>query len=202
MMQQVTVPARDHRVDFLRGFALASIFINHVPNNFYEHWTHKNFGASDAAEIFVMLAGFASAYAYYARYERGERWNASIKAWRRAGMLYMSHIVTTVAGIAIFCAAALYFGAPGYLDDTLIFMNTKPLINDPVRGFLGVATLGHQLGYFNILPMYMGLLVMLPLIMAVAKRWGLTALFWVSLLGWLLAGLFVFDFPRLPPPMW
>ncbi|CAN5417125.1 OpgC domain-containing protein [soil metagenome] len=197
-MQQAAPSRRDHRVDFLRGFALASIFINHVPDNFYEHWTHKNFGASDAAEIFVMLAGFASAYAYYGRYERGERWDASIKAWRRAGVLYMSHIVTTIAGIAIFCAAALYFALPGYLDDSIIFMNTKPLMDDPMRGFLGVSMLAHQLGYFNILPMYMGLLLMVPLIMLVAKRWGLTVLFWTSLIAWMLVGYFVFDLPNYP----
>ena len=77
---------RDHRVDFLRGFALASIFINHVPGNVYEKLTHRNFGFSDAAEIFVLLAGFASAYAYFARYERGETLDSSLKALKRSGV--------------------------------------------------------------------------------------------------------------------
>jgi len=67
-----TPSRRDHRVDFLRGMALAIIFINHVPGNFYEKLTPKNFGFSDAAEIFVILAGFASAYAYFSRFERDE----------------------------------------------------------------------------------------------------------------------------------
>jgi hypothetical protein len=50
----MTVSRRDHRIDFLRGAALASIFINHVPGNIWEQLTHKNFGFSDAAEIFVL----------------------------------------------------------------------------------------------------------------------------------------------------
>src|SRR5690348_13367052 len=127
---------RDHRIDFLRGLALASIFINHVPGNLYEKWTHKNFGFSDAAEVFVVLAGFASAYAYFARFERGEVWDATVKAVRRAFTLYIAHIVTTIIGISLFCAATLYFMHPGYLDDTIVYMAIKPLMEDPVRGLL------------------------------------------------------------------
>src|SRR5215211_6924304 len=161
MTAAATPSRRDHRVDFLRGLALAIIFINHVPGNFYEKLTPKNFGFSDAAEVFVILAGFASAYAYFSRFERGEVWEAARKAWRRAGVLYVSHVVTTVAAVALFCFASLYFVRPGYLSDTIVYMDIKPLMDDAVRGFIGLITLGHQLGYFNILPMYMALLLML-----------------------------------------
>ncbi len=199
MTAAATPSRRDYRVDFLRGLALASIFINHVPGNFYEKLTHKNFGFSDAAEVFVILAGFASAYAYFARFERGETWEATRKAWRRAGVLYVSHVVTTVAGVALFCLATLYFTHQGYLDDTIVFMNTKPLMDDTVRGFIGLVTLGHQLGYFNILPMYMALLLMLPAIMILARR-SLWLLFAVSLTLWFMTGYFAFDVPNYPLP--
>ena len=29
-------------VDFWRGFALVTIFVNHIPGIFYEHFTHRN----------------------------------------------------------------------------------------------------------------------------------------------------------------
>jgi hypothetical protein len=190
---------RDHRIDFLRGLALASIFINHVPGNFYEKWTHKNFGFSDAAEVFVMLAGFASAYAYFARFERGETRDATVKAIKRAWALYMSHIVTTIIGISLFCAATLYFMHPGYLDDTIVYMDIKPLADDPVRGVIGLVTLGHQLGYFNILPMYMALLLMLPLFMVLA-RYSLSLLLAVSVTLWLATGVFALNVPNYPMP--
>jgi hypothetical protein len=188
---------RDHRVDFLRGLALASIFINHVPGNLYEKLTHKNFGFSDAAEVFVLLAGFASAYAYYARFERGERWDATIKALKRAWVLYMSHIVTTVIAIALFGAVSVGLSNPHYLDDVIVYMNVKPLFDDPVRGFIGLAVLGHQLGYFNILPMYMAILATVPLIMLIAHR-SLVLLLGLSVALWLVAALFVIDLPNYP----
>lgn len=190
---------RDHRIDFLRGLALASIFINHVPGNFYEKWTHKNFGFSDAAEVFVILAGFASAYAYFARFERGATWEAVGKAVRRAFSLYVAHIVTTIIGIALFCAATLYFMHPGFLDDTIVYMDIKPLMEDPVHGIVGLVTLGHQLGYFNILPMYMALLLMLPLFMVLA-RYSLSLLLAVSVTLWFAAGVFRLDIPNYPMP--
>jgi hypothetical protein len=199
-MTAASIPSRrDHRVDFLRGLALATIFINHVPGNFYEKLTHKNFGFSDAAEIFVILAGFASAYAYFARFERGEMWQATVKAWRRASVLYVSHVLTTVIGIALFCSAAIIFAHPGYVLDTIVYMDIKPLISDVVRGFVGLVTLGHQLGYFNILPMYMALLLMLPAIMVLARN-SLLLLLAVSLSLWFLTGVFAIDMPNYPMP--
>lgn len=190
---------RDHRVDFLRGLSLASIFINHVPGNLYEKWTHKNFGFSDAAEVFVILAGFASAYAYYAGFARGERWTASLKALKRAWILYLAHITTTIAGVAIFSFAALWLGKPAYVDDSFVFMNLKTFFDDPQRGLIGIATLGHQLGYFNILSMYMALLVMVPAMMWLASK-DLRLLWAASIALYLIAALTSIDIPNYPLP--
>jgi hypothetical protein len=188
---------RDHRVDFLRGLALASIFINHIPGNLWEHFTHKNFGFSDAAEIFVMLAGFASAYAYFGLYERGERFEASLKSWKRAGTLYMCHVVTTVAAIAIFAAASLLYEHRGYVTDTIIYLNLKPIFADPLHSFIGLAAATHQLGYFNILPMYMILLLMLPVMMWLAAR-HISYLLAASLILYLAASYYTLDMPNYP----
>ena len=49
-------------VDFWRGFALATIFINHIPGIFYSRFTHAKLSFSDSAEIFVFLAGWALRY--------------------------------------------------------------------------------------------------------------------------------------------
>jgi hypothetical protein len=51
---------RDLRVVFLRGIALLTIFIDHVPKNRWATVTQQNFGYSDAAELFVILAYSAS----------------------------------------------------------------------------------------------------------------------------------------------
>ena len=79
-MVTLSNPGREHRVDFLRGIALATIFINHIPGNVLSHFTPVNFGFSDAAEIFVTLAGFAAAQAYFPTYAKGDRLAATLKS--------------------------------------------------------------------------------------------------------------------------
>ena len=61
---------RDPRVDVLRGIALIMIFIDHVPGNLLSLVTLRNFGFADAAELFVLLAGFASMAAYGGSFSR------------------------------------------------------------------------------------------------------------------------------------
>lgn len=46
-------------IDFWRGFALITIFINHIPGNVFERYTFSQYGISDAAELFVFLAGWS-----------------------------------------------------------------------------------------------------------------------------------------------
>lgn len=200
-MVTLSNPGREHRVDFLRGIALATIFINHIPGNVLSQFTPVNFGFSDAAEIFVTLAGFAAAQAYFPTYAKGDRLAATLKSWRRAWLLYLCHIASTIACVAILAAAAILFARPGYLADTIepLYVNVAPLFTDPPRGYIGLATLGHQLGYFNILPMYMVLLFAMPAIMALALH-GLVPLVTASVALWIAAGTFAVDLPNYPTP--
>ncbi|MDE7547744.1 OpgC domain-containing protein [Acetobacter fabarum] len=55
---------RDHRIDALRGAALLMMFIDHIPQNLLNRFTMRNVGFADAAEVFVLLAGYASWLAY------------------------------------------------------------------------------------------------------------------------------------------
>lgn len=61
---------RDLRIDFFRGLALLFIFIDHVPDNVLARFTLRNFGFADAAEVFVLLAGFSAVLAYGRTFER------------------------------------------------------------------------------------------------------------------------------------
>lgn len=72
---------RDPRLDVLRGMALVMIFINHVPGNFWEDWTSRNFGFSDAAEGFVLMAGISAGLAYSTGFR--VRWPG--RAWPGSG---------------------------------------------------------------------------------------------------------------------
>ncbi len=83
---------RDHRIDFFRGLALIFIFWDHVPHNPLGQITPRNFGFSDAAEIFVFLAGYAAVLAYGKILKRDGYLFACLKILRRAWVLYVVHI--------------------------------------------------------------------------------------------------------------
>lgn len=184
---------RDIRIDFFRGLALLSIFINHMPGNLYDRFTHRNFGISDAAELFVFLAGFVAALAYFPRFLDGSILGQSYKALRRAGQLYLAHIASIIGAIALFAFAAQHFADPALIGK----INIMPIIQDPAQGILGIATLGHQLGFFNILPMYIVLLAMLPAIMLLA-RIDLRLALGVSFAVYLSTHLFGLNMPQYP----
>ena len=117
-MAAITVspqPLRDTRIDVFRALALLTIFVNHVPGTLFEHLTHKNFGFSDSAEAFVLISGIAVGLAYGLKFQPGNRLLIALKAWKRAGVLYVAHVMTTVATLALFSAAALYFARPDLL---------------------------------------------------------------------------------------
>jgi hypothetical protein len=184
-MTAKTTSVRDTRIDVFRALALLTIFINHVPGTIYEHLTHKNLGFSDSAEAFVLISGISVALAYGAKFQPGTRLVTALKAWRRAGVLYVAHIMTTVATLAIFSAAALHFNHP----DLLRLINIDMIIDDTPEALLGIATLGHQVGYNNILSMYAAVLVMLPFFLLIGSL-SLRLMVAVSGTLWLLAGIY------------
>ncbi|MCQ0987738.1 OpgC family protein [Jiella marina] len=186
---------RDHRVDFWRGVALVMIFVNHIPGNLYEHFTSRNFGFSDAAELFVFLAGFASAYAYGRLFFAGHRLVATLKSWRRAGVLVMVQFMLTTLAVGIFAWGALALGR-GELMDRIALTS---FITKPLETMIGFATLGHQLGYVNILPMYSAMLLFLPALLWLS-RIDLRLMLGVSILTWILAYIFRIDVPAYPLP--
>ncbi|GGD04794.1 OpgC family protein [Aureimonas glaciei] len=195
-LQTNPIPAtgRDHRVDFYRGIALVTIFVNHVPGTLWENFTGRNFGFSDAAELFVFLAGFASAYAYGRPFLGGDRLMASLRSVRRAGLLYIIHILVTMLAIGLFAWASLAFGR----GDLMQQLGIEMLMSHPVEALLAIVTLGLQIGYVNILPMYAVILLMLPLMLWIAGVFGRNAMLAVSVLGWIVTGVLRLDLPIYP----
>src|SRR5271165_1209883 len=58
-------PHYDYRIDFFRGLSLIFIFINHIPENAFSYLTSRTFALFDSAEVFMFLAGYSAALAYY-----------------------------------------------------------------------------------------------------------------------------------------
>jgi hypothetical protein len=153
-------------IDFWRGFALLTIFIDHVPDNVFQHATFKNFGFSDAAELFVFLSGASVALAYGSRFFNGETWVAVRAVFRRAFTLYWVQVLTSLLIIALFAAAALYWDNDDLVDDD----DRDLVVSAPVRGISAIMVLAHQFENVNILPLYVVLLLMTPVLLVLARR--------------------------------
>ena len=149
---------RDTRFDVFRAIALLTIFVNHVPGQYLEHLTHKNFGFSDSAEAFVLISGMSVGLAYGSRFAVGERLAVTLRILRRALTLYVAHIMTSIITFAIFAGGALWFGR----QDLLSEINLRAVVDRTEQGVVSMVLLGHQFGYNNILSMYAVLFLMLP----------------------------------------
>lgn len=186
---------RDVRLDVFRGLALMTIFINHVPGNAFERFTSRNFGFSDAAEAFVLMSGIAVGLAYSRGFRTGDAGLAVLRVWRRAGTLYVTHIVTSVIAIAIIAWGILYLDA----IEIVKRVNFTRLLDRPLSAMIGLPTLGHQIGYFNILPLYFVLLLISPvyILIGLRNRWAMVG---CAALIWLVAAHFRINLPNFPNP--
>jgi hypothetical protein len=153
-------------IDFWRGFALLTIFIDHVPENIFQYVTQGNFGFSDAAELFVFLSGASVALAYGSRFFRGETAAAIRAVFRRAFTLYWVQILISLLTIAIFAAAALWWDNDDLIDDD----DRDTVVSSPLRGISAILALAHQFANVNILPLYVVLLLITPALLVLARR--------------------------------
>lgn len=165
LAEQDAARSRLDGIDFWRGLVLCTIFVNHVPGNILEAITHRNFGTSDSAEAFVFLSGVSLALAYGHRFHRGGRAGVLLALLRRVLKLYGVHVALSFAAIALFSAGALAWQRP----DLLKGLGLDLYVADASTCLIGILSLGHQLGYFNILPLYLVLILAVPLQLWLAR---------------------------------
>lgn len=93
--------SRNARIDFFRGLALLFIFWDHLPGNPLGLVTIRNFGLSDAAEIFVFLAGYSAACAWGRLLRNKGYWTAAKRILRRTFTLYGTYLFLTMALLVV-----------------------------------------------------------------------------------------------------
>lgn len=161
---------RDTRIDMFRGIALVMIFINHMPAQPWHGLTLRSWGFSDSAEVFVLLAGLASALAYGKWFEQGQFWQGVKAVFARIRTLYIVHLLLVVSVGAISVFAAEVLNETSYIEA----LGFDVLLNSPLRFVGHVLTLTFLPGYLDILPLYIVLLAGLPLMFWLARRhWAL-----------------------------
>jgi len=91
---------RDVRLDLFRGLANWAIFLDHIPHEVLSWVTTRNYGFSDAADLFVFISGYTAAFVFgRIMIERGYL-AAGSRLVRRAFELYAAHIIVVVIYVA------------------------------------------------------------------------------------------------------
>ena len=137
---------RDLRIDAFRGIALWGIFLDHIPNNVGSWVTLRNYGFSDAAEVFMFVSGVTCALAY-GKARRCEGWNAVIRrTLRRSWDIYVAFLLLTLA-----CAILVHLaGSDRLADDS----NTRILLDDPGATLARAAILQYRPVNTDVLPIF------------------------------------------------
>lgn len=157
---------RDRRIDFFRGLALIFIFWDHVPQNPLAHFTVRNFGFSDAAEIFVFLAGFAAILAYGKIARRDGFLVASVRILRRAWVLYVVHIFL----LAVLMGIVFFANSQVETRDLVQEMGLQYFLTHPQQALVDELLLRFKPNLMDPLPLYILLLLGLPLILPMLLR--------------------------------
>jgi len=193
--ETMKILGRNTTIDFWRGLVLVIIFVNHIPGNLLEHLTPRNFGLSDAAEAFIFISGLSVALVYYPRIPRGDILGVVKRCLRRSFELYRMHLIMTAAAIALFS-----IGYELSEDIGLIEADGRNMVfGETAKGVTGILLLGHQLGYFNILPLYIALMLWAPVALVLA-RVHVTLMLAVSAAVYIFARVGILTLPSWPEP--
>jgi hypothetical protein len=180
---------RDARIDLARGVALLMIFVDHIPDDWLNWITLHDLGFCDAAEVFVLLAGYSTMLAYGAGFAR----DGVLRNLRRIALrclrIYVVQAFLLVITLLVVARWTVYF----HQSPTIV----APLLLAPLHGVAKGLTLSALPTYLDILPLYLVFLACFPLIYLGTRRlpWLVLA---CSAGVWALAGLV----PGLNLPNW
>jgi hypothetical protein len=189
-MSQPARKPRDVRIDFFRGIAMFIILVAHIPNNPWARWIPARFGPSDAADIFVFCSGFASAIAFGAVFIRRGWMLGTARILLRFWQIYWAHLCLFVATATVCVLGTRLLGTGDYVGG----LNLHHFFDDPMSGLVGLLTLTYVPNYFDILPMYMVALLLVPVVMGL-RRLHLAAAIAFSLTLWASTKLLGLNFP-------
>jgi hypothetical protein len=185
---------RDPRLDFFRGVGMLIILVAHIPNDRWALWIPARFGFSDATEMFVFQSGMASAIAFGATFDRAGSLALLARVAQRLWQIYWAHVCVFIAIVVLMTIAGTRPDGISYLDS----LNLLPFIRDPGSLLVRLLTLGYVPNYFDILPMYMVVLALLP-VMLVAERVNRALPFFLMAVLWIAAQ---FGLANLPAEPW
>ncbi len=197
MHAPVVTTGRDLRLDLFRGIALWLIFLDHIPSNVVSWITIRNYGFSDATEIFIFISGYTAAFVYgRAMRERGFVVSGA-RILRRAWQIYVAHIFLFAIYMAEISYVATSFDNPLYAEE----MNILDFLKQPDMTIVQALLLKFKPVNMDILPLYIILLLLFPPILWLLLR-GPTLALGASVALYVLAWQFGWNLPAYPEGSW
>jgi len=156
---------RDPRLDFFRGLGMFIILMAHIPGNSFADWLPRRFGFSDAADMFVFCSGMASALAFARIFDNFGWFIGTARIVYRIWQVYWAHIGSFMVVVAVVVMIDNALGTMDYEHqlgvDTIFAMSRTHIY--------GLMTLTYLPNYFDILPMYLVMLALIPVVLGLEK---------------------------------
>ena len=200
MKINATLPekGRDLRLDLFRGVANWAIFLDHIPDNVVNWITTRNYGFSDAADLFVFISGYTASFVYARMMlERGFIVGAT-RLTKRVWQLYVAHVILFVIYIVAIGYVALRFSDPEIINE----FNVAGLAGDQAIETLRQGLLlKFKPVNLDVLPLYIVLMGFFPPVLwLMLRKPDLTMLASIAL--WLTARHFEWNFRAYPAGSW
>jgi hypothetical protein len=188
---------RDLRLDLFRGIANWAIFLDHIPDNVVNWITTRNYGFSDAADLFVFISGYTASFVYAKMMlERGFIVGAT-RLFKRVWQLYVAHVILFVIYIAAIGYVAQRYNDPDIINE----FNVAGLVDNPIQTLTQGLLLKFKPLNLDVLPLYIVLMGFFPPVLWLILRWpGYTML--GSLALWFAARQFGWNFAGYPAGYW
>ena len=149
---------RDLRLDLFRGIALWLIFLDHIPSNAVSWITIRNYGFSDATEIFVFISGFTAAFVYGRAMREHGFLVAGARVLRRAWQIYVAHVFLFAIYLAEIAYVVHSFDNPLYTEE----MGVMNFLQNPDVTIIQALLLKFKPVNMDVLPLYIVLLLSFP----------------------------------------
>ena len=188
---------RDLRLDLFRGIANWAIFLDHIPDNVVNWITTRNYGFSDAADLFVFISGYTASFVYARMMlERGFLVGAT-RLTKRVWQLYVAHIILFVIYIASISYLALRFGDSEMINE----FNVAGLVDNATETLRQGLFLRFKPLNLDVLPLYIVLMGLFPPVLwFMLRKPDLTMA--LSIVLWLTARHFGLNLNAYPAGQW
>lgn len=188
---------RDLRLDLFRGVANWAIFLDHIPDNVVNWITTRNYGFSDAADLFVFISGYTATFVYARMMlERGFIVGAT-RLTKRVWQLYVAHIILFVIYIASISYLALRFGDSEMINE----FNVAGLVDNATETLRQGLFLRFKPLNLDVLPLYIVLMGLFPPVLwFMLRKPDLTMV--LSIILWLTARHFGLNLNAYPAGQW